>query len=181
MLGDSLSTAYGLRVEEGWVALLKERLKAQGYGYRVVNASVSGETTGGGLARLPRALELHEPEIVVIELGGNDGLRGLPITATRSNLEQMVRLAQRTGAKVALLGIRLPPNYGPRYNQQFESMFAELARRYRLSWTPFLLEGVALRDRLMQPDGLHPGAEAQPLLLENAWPAIRPLLERERR
>lgn len=180
MLGDSLSAAYGLRVEEGWVALLQEKLQAQGYGYRVVNASVSGETSAGGLARLPRALELHEPEIVVLELGGNDGLRGLPIAATRRNLERMVHLSQQQRAKVALLGMRLPPNYGPRYNREFEDVFAELARRYRLSSTPFLLEGIALRDGLMQEDGLHPGAKAQPRLLENAWLAIRPLLEQKR-
>lgn len=181
MLGDSLSAGYGIRVEEGWVALLQKRLKTQGYGYRVVNASVTGETSSGGLARLPRAIELHRPDIVVIELGGNDGLRGLSLATTRRNLTQMVELSRRAGAQVVLLGMRLPPNYGPRYTREFHELFSEIADEYELAWVPFLLENVALRDGFMQADGLHPNAKAQPLMLDNAWAALRPLLEERRR
>lgn len=176
VLGDSLSAAYGLRADEGWVALLQKRLRTQGYGYRVVNASISGETTAGGLQRLPRALELHKPDIVILELGGNDGLRGLPLTGTADNLRKMVELAKRADAEVLLLGMRIPPNYGPRYTEQFERTFRELAKREQLPLVPFFLDRVALREDLMQPDGIHPTAGAQPLLLDNLWPALRPLL-----
>nr|PZN79633.1 MAG: arylesterase [Pseudomonadota bacterium] len=176
VLGDSLSAAYGIRPEQGWVALLEKRLQSEGYGYRVVNASVSGETSTGGVQRLPRALELHKPEIVILELGANDGLRGLPLATTRANLEKSVELARAAGAKVLLVGLEMPPNYGPKYTAQFREMFRELAKSHSLPLVPFLLENVALDPELMQSDGLHPNAKAQPILLDNVWPLLKPLL-----
>lgn len=181
VLGDSLSAGYGMRTEEGWVALLQARLKTQGYGYRLVNASVSGETTSGGLARLPRALELHRPAIVLIELGANDGLRGLPLETTERNLARMAELSRQARALVVLIGMRLPPNYGPRYTQEFHALFGAIAVRHNLALVPFLLQDVALHDELMQADGLHPNAKAQPAMLDAVWPALRPLLEKGRR
>lgn len=178
MLGDSLSAAYGMRLDQGWVALLQGRLKAEGYGHRVVNASSSGETTGGALARLPRALERHRPSVVIIELGGNDGLRGLPLAEVRSNFESLIRLAREGGARVLLIGMHIPPNYGPAYTRDFHALYGELARRHRLRLVPFFLEGIALDDGLMLEDGLHPNAAAQPKLLELVWPQLEPLLPR---
>jgi acyl-CoA thioesterase-1 len=179
VFGDSISAGYGLpRVEQGWAALLQARLKDQGYGYQVVNASVSGETTEGGLARLPRALKLHQPAIVVLELGGNDGLRALPVAEMRSNLARMVGLAQAAGAKVALLGMRMPPNYGPQYAAQFTQAYTDLARDQKLPLVPFALAGIALSPELMQADDIHPNAAGQPRLLDNVWPALKPLLKR---
>jgi acyl-CoA thioesterase-1 len=179
VFGDSISAGYGLaHVEQGWAELLKTRLKEQGYGYQVVNASVSGETTAGGLARLPRALEIHHPKIVVIELGGNDGLRALPIPQLRANLEQMIDLAAAAGARVLLLGMRMPPNYGPQYTEQFRAAFSDSAREKKVPLVPFLLNGVALSTNLMQDDGIHPNALGQPKLLENVWPALQPLLRK---
>jgi acyl-CoA thioesterase I len=154
------------------VALLQKRLKAQGYGYRVVNASVSGETTSGGLQRLPRALSIHKPEIVILELGGNDGLRGLPIATTRDNMTRMVELSLAAKARVLLLGMKVPPNYGPRYAAGFEQIFADLATRKNLAFIPFFLGKVALAPGLMQADGLHPTAIAQPLMLDAVWPTL---------
>jgi acyl-CoA thioesterase I len=177
VFGDSLSAAYGLAPEQGWVALLQKRLQAQGYEYRIVNASISGETTSGGLQRLPRALELNRPAIVILELGANDGLRGLPIATTRDNLGSMVQLAQRSGAKVLLVGIRLPPNYGPRYGNDFAHMFGDIAARFQVPLVPFLLERVALNPGLMQSDGLHPSAAGEPPVLDTLWPYLTPLLE----
>jgi acyl-CoA thioesterase-1 len=174
--GDSLSAAYGLRADQGWVALLQKRLDEQGYGYRVVNASVSGETTSGGRARLQRALEQHRPEIVVLELGANDGLRGLPMASTRSGLEMMLDVVRASGAKVLLIGIQLPPNYGPQYTRAFATMFADLAKARELSLVPFLLDGIALDATLMQEDGLHPNAAGQPRALDNVWPHLQKLL-----
>jgi acyl-CoA thioesterase-1 len=178
VLGDSLSAAYGIRVEQGWVSLLQDRLKASGYGYRVVNASASGETTGGALARLPRALEKQRPAVVIIELGGNDGLRGLPIKDVRSNFDSLVRLSRKAGAKVLLIGMRIPPNYGPAYTQSFHDMYGEVASQHRVPLVPFLLDGIALDDSLMQEDGLHPNSAAQPKLLDQVWPKLVPLLSR---
>jgi len=178
VVGDSLSAGYGIRLEEGWVALLQRQLDAQGYEYRLVNASVSGETTGGGLARLPRALERHKPAVVFIALGGNDGLRGLPVTELRDNLENMIRLSSAANARVVLAGMRIPTNYGPQYTDKFFAVYETLARQYRVALVPFFLEGVALRDELFQDDGIHPNVAAQPVLLDNAWPALRPLLTR---
>lgn len=178
VLGDSLSAGYGIRVEQGWVALLQGRLGAQGYEYRVVNASASGETTGGALARLPRALEQHRPAVVIVELGGNDGLRGLPIAEVRANFESIVRLSRQAGARVLLVGMRIPPNYGPAYTQAFHELYVDLAARQRLPLVPFFLDGVALDDTLMQEDGLHPNARAQPALLDQLWPMLKPLLKK---
>lgn len=178
VFGDSLSAAYGIRVEEGWVSLLQKRLTSQGYGYRVVNASVSGETTAGGLARLPRALELHRPSVVILELGGNDGLRGLSLDQMRTNLDSMIRQSRAAGARVLLTGMRVPPNYGPAYTEKFHGLFADLAQRYRLPLVPFLMENVALEKSLMQADGLHPNEKGQPLLLDEIWPQLQPLLKK---
>ena len=178
MLGDSLSAGYGIRPEQGWVALLDQRLKARGYGYRVVNASVSGETTSGGLERLPRALELHHPAIVVLELGANDALRGLPLEVASSNLERMIELARDAGARVLLVGMRIPPNYGPRYAQEFTQLFERLAAQRHVPLVPFLLERVALNPGLMQDDGLHPNAQAEPAVLDTLWPHLEPLLKK---
>lgn len=178
VLGDSMSAGYGIKVEEGWVALLQQRLRQQGYGYRVVNASVSGETTTGGLTRLPRALEIHKPAIVILELGGNDGLRGLAPATVRANLERMIDVSHRARARVVLVGMKIPPNYGPRYTQAFERIFSDLARQYRLPLVPFLLDKVALTPGMMQDDGLHPTAEGQPVMLDNVWPTLRSVLSR---
>lgn len=167
--GDSLSSAYGMSVEEGWVFLLQKEL---GDRFRVINGSVSGETTGGGRSRLPAALEEYKPDIVVIELGGNDGLRGFRPTMIRDNLEAMIRQALESGAEVILLGQRLPPNYGKRYNQKFEAIYTELAGKYDIALVPFLLEGVAEDFDLMQADGIHPTASAQPLILANVYPLV---------
>jgi acyl-CoA thioesterase I len=177
VFGDSISAGYGLaHVEQGWVALLQTRLKDQGYGYQVVNASVSGETTAGGLARLPRALTVHRPKIVILELGGNDGLRALPIAQMRANLAQMVDLATAAGAKVLLLGMRMPPNYGPDYTEQFHVCYIELARDKKLPGVPFFLNDVALLPNLMQADGIHPNELGQPKLLATVGPVLQPLL-----
>jgi acyl-CoA thioesterase-1 len=178
VLGDSLSAAYGMRVEQGWVALLQDRLKAAGYGYRVVNASSSGETTGGALARLPRALEKHRPGVVILELGGNDGLRGLPIVEIRRNLDQLVHLSRQAGAQVLLIGMRIPPNYGPAYTRAFHDLFGQVATAKKVPLVPFFLDGIALDDALMLEDGLHPNAAAQPKLLDAVWPTLQPLLSR---
>ena len=177
VFGDSISAGYGLPLEQGWVELLKTRLKSQGYGYQVVNASVSGETTAGGLARLPRALDLHHPSIVILELGGNDGLRALPIAQMRANLSQMVKLSTSAGAKVLLLGMRMPPNYGPEYTKQFAMVFSDLASEKKVPLVPFLLTGIALSPALLQADDIHPNAQGQPILLENVWPTLKPLLK----
>ena len=180
VLGDSVSAGYGLESQQGWVSLLQSKLTAQGYGYRVINASVSGETTTGGAARLPRALELHRPKIVIIELGGNDGLRGLPLSTSRNNLQRMIELSRDSGAKILLLGMKIPPNYGPRYAEGFEKVFRELASRYQLAFEPFFLEKIALEPEMMQADGLHPTAKAQPIMLDTVWPALVPLLKTRR-
>jgi acyl-CoA thioesterase-1 len=178
VFGDSLSAAYGLRADQGWVAQLQKRLETQGYGYRVVNASVSGETTAGGRARLQRALSQHQPELVVLELGANDGLRGLPVQDVRSNLEAMISTIQATKARLLLVGIVIPPNYGVKYTSSFAQVFPALARDKRLPLVPFLLDGVALQSDLMQADGLHPNAAGQPRVLENVWKQLQPLLTR---
>ena len=178
VFGDSLSAAYGLRADQGWVAQLQQRLTTEGYGYRVVNASVSGETTSGGRNRIERALSQHRPQLVVLELGANDGLRGLPVKDARENLRAMIQTSRRAGARVLLLGIRIPPNYGPQYTRSFDAMFTSLATEMKVPLMPFLLEGIALDARYMQADGLHPNAAGQPRVLANVWPQIKPLLER---
>jgi acyl-CoA thioesterase-1 len=176
VFGDSLSAGYGIRVEQGWVSLLARKISQLGYGFRVINASVSGETTAGGLARLPHALEVQLPRIVILELGANDGLRGLPLADTRENLEHMITLLRARGITVLLLGMRLPPNYGERYTSGFLNMYADLAQLYQLALVPFLLDRVALDPALMQADGMHPNEAGQPLLLDNVWPKLEPLL-----
>jgi acyl-CoA thioesterase I len=178
VFGDSLSAAYNLRADQGWVAQLQKRLKAQGYGYRVVNASVSGETTSGGKNRLERALKQHQPAMVILELGGNDGLRGLPIREVRANLDAMIATILRSGAKLLLVGIQIPPNYGAQYASSFAGLFANLARERKVPLVPFILQGIALDSRYMQADGIHPNAAGQPRVLENIWPQLQPLLER---
>ena len=178
VFGDSLSAAYGIRSEQGWVALLTQRLQSQGYGYQVVNASVSGETSTGGLQRLPRALEIHHPTVVILELGANDALRGLPLTLTRDNLTKMVQLSQAAGARVLLVGIRIPPNYGARYADEFASIYPSLAKQYQLPLVPFLLDKVALNPGLMQEDGLHPTARGEPQVLDTVWRELEPLLKK---
>jgi acyl-CoA thioesterase I len=180
IFGDSLSAAYGLRPEQGWVALLDKRLRAQGYGYNVVNASISGETTSGGLQRLPRALELNKPQVIVLELGANDALRGLPLSTAKDNLSKMVELGEKAGARVLLVGTRIPPNYGPRYTADFTQMYSDLTSRYHLALVPFLLESVALDGSRMQEDGLHPNALGEPAVLDTLWPQLVPLLKKDR-
>lgn len=179
VFGDSISAGYGLaRVEQGWVEMLRTKLKDEGYGYQVVNASVTGETTAGGLARLPRALALHHPRVVILELGGNDGLRALPIDQMRSNLGKMVDLAVDSGAQVLLLGMRIPPNYGSEFTAKFFAVFADVARDEKTPLVPFLLNDIALSPNLMQADGVHPNELGQPKLLDNVWPSLRPLLRK---
>jgi acyl-CoA thioesterase-1 len=170
VLGDSISAAYGIQREAGWVALLEDRLSPQGVS--VVNASVSGETTGGGLARLPDALDLHDPSVVIIELGGNDGLRGYPIERIRENLQAMVNAADPQQRRIILVGMQIPPNYGRRYTEAFTGLFQDIATQHGLQLVPFFMEAVAVQPSMMQRDGIHPTAEAQPLLLETIWPFI---------
>lgn len=176
VMGDSLSAAYGIQRDAGWVSLLRERL---GDDIDVVNASISGETTSGGASRLPELLGQHGPDIVLVELGGNDGLRGLPPGQMRANLASMIEASQAHGAKVLLLGIEVPPNYGQAYADAFRRTYRELADEYDVPLVPFLLDGVALDRGLMQDDGIHPTAEAQPQLLDNVWPALKSLLPSE--
>lgn len=178
MFGDSLSAAYGLRPEQGWVALLDKRLRDQGYGYKVVNASISGETTSGGLQRLPRALQLNQPGILVLELGANDALRGLPLSLSTGNLSKMIDLARGAGARVLLVGMRIPPNYGPRYTAEFAQMYQDLATRSHLPLVPFLLQSIALDPARMQEDGMHPNAQGEPAVLETLWPQLEPMLHK---
>ena len=160
------------------MSLLDKRLRAEGYGYRVVNASVSGETTTGGLSRLPHALQIHKPTLVILELGANDGLRGLPLALSRANLDQMLRACRAQGSQVLMLGMKMPPNFGPRYTAGFEQVFRDLAKKQRVTLVPFFLDGVALNPALIQPDGLHPTAAAQPRLLKNIWVGLAPLLRK---
>lgn len=176
VFGDSLSAAYQLRPEQGWVTLLGERIAREQPGWRVVNASVSGETTAGGAARIARALSQHRPAVVVVELGANDALRGLPLEQTRANLDRIVQASAAHGARVLLLGMRIPPNYGSDYAQGFERMYADIATRRGSALLPFLLEPIAFERDAFQDDNLHPTAAAQPRLLAHVWPALAPLL-----
>lgn len=176
VFGDSLSAGYGLRPGEGWVPMLQKRLQAQGYVTPVINASVSGETTGGGVQRLPRALQLHNPSLVILELGANDGLRGLPIPEARANLEKMIGIVRAAGAQILLIGMKMPPNYGPRYTTDFYQMYTDIAQRDHVPIVPFLLESVALDPSYLQADGLHPNARAASLILDTVWPQLVPLL-----
>ncbi len=176
VLGDSLSAGYGMDSDQTWVAMLETRLQEEGYGYRVVNASISGDTTGNGLRRLPRALSIHQPDIVIIELGGNDGLRGLPVDVMRGNLERMIDKAHAAGAMVVLAGILIPPNYGEDYADAFAAVYPELSAEYDLPLIPFFMDGVALDPSKLQADGIHPNTAAQPILLENVWQVLAPAL-----
>jgi acyl-CoA thioesterase I len=176
VVGDSLSSGYGITAEQSWVQMLEERLEREGYGYDVVNASIAGDTSAGGLSRLPRLLEAHHPALVVIELGGNDGLRGQPVAALRDNLAMMVELCQRHGAQVVLTGMQIPPNYGPAYTQALAAVYPELAKRYGAQLVDFLLDGVALDGSLMQPDGIHPNADGQKLVFANVWRVLGPIV-----
>ena len=178
VLGDSISAAYGMEARQGWVKLLSNRLLEQYPHYRVVNASVSGETTGGGMTRLPKILALHQPDILVLELGGNDGLRGYPINRIKSNLSSMISASEATGSSVLLIGMVLPPNYGRRYTKAFEDLFKDLADQNNLPFVPFLLEGTTTDQTLIQRDGIHPTVAAQPRLLDDIWPALEPLLKK---
>ncbi|HDZ57482.1 MAG TPA: arylesterase [Pseudomonas xinjiangensis] len=179
VVGDSISAAFGLGIEEGWVNLLQERIDVENYPHEVINASVSGDTTAGGLARLPRLLERHQPELVIVELGGNDGLRALSPDNMQQNLSAMVEQSQEAGADVILLGMRIPPNYGLRYTQAFEQAFIEVSEEHGVPLLPFLLENVAEDPALMQSDRIHPTAQAQPILLDTAWPVIRAWLDEQ--
>ncbi|WP_025127170.1 arylesterase [Pseudomonas sp. PH1b] len=176
IVGDSISAAFGLDTRQGWVALLEKRLKDQGFTDKVVNASVSGDTSAGGLARLPALLAEHQPEVMVLELGGNDGLRGQPPQQLQQNLASMIDSAQAGGAKVLLLGMQLPPNYGVRYTKAFAQVYGQLASDKQVALVPFFLDGIGGHPELMQADGLHPAAAAQGKLLENVWPTLKPLL-----
>lgn len=177
VLGDSLSAAYQMDLEQGWVYLLQQRLDQQGYSLKVINASVSGDTTQNGIARLHRLLQESEPEIVVIELGGNDGLRGTPPLAIERNLSRLIDMAQGKGAKVLLLGMQLPTNYGKAYTQRFSQTYPIVARKKEVPLVPFFMEQVALFPERMQEDGIHPSAAGQPYLLDTMWPYLEPLLE----
>ena len=178
VFGDSLSAAYGLSPQEGWVALLAQRIARRGLDWKVVNASVSGETTAGGLRRLPQDLQRHKPAAVLIELGANDALRGQPIAGIRGNLEEMVRLVRRAHAQPVLLGVMIPPNYGIDYATEFQKLYPALARREALPLVPFLLAGLVEDPANFQADQLHPVAAAQPRVLDNVWPVIEPLLRK---
>jgi acyl-CoA thioesterase-1 len=176
VFGDSLSAGYGIDVDQSWPALLQSRLESQGYEHRVINASISGETTEGGVTRIARALENFSPELVILELGGNDGLRGFPPDRMKTNLQTIIETTKASGAAVIMLGIRIPTNYGPRYTGAFENVYRELADQLSVLWIEFFMEGIALNEELMQDDGIHPNAEAQSMLLDNAWPIIRQAL-----
>jgi acyl-CoA thioesterase-1 len=176
IFGDSLSAGHGIAASQSWPALLQERLRAEKFPHAVINASISGETTAGGKSRLPAALKQHKPKILVLALGANDGLRGLPTDAARDNLVAMTRQAKAAGARVLLVGMQLPPNYGPDYTHAFNSMFAAVAKQEKTALLPFLLEPVALDDAAFQADRLHPTAAAQPKILDHVWPALKPLL-----
>ncbi len=178
ILGDSLSAGYGMDREESWVSLLENRLLEHGYIYRILNSSISGDTTQGGLTRLPRLLERYQPEIVLIELGANDGLRGIDPDITRENITSMIQQSQDIGARVLLAGIKLPPNYGRAYLDQFESMYADLANEFDTLLVPFFMEGVALEPGLLQADNIHPNEKGQPVLLDNVWNVLEPALSR---
>ena len=177
VMGDSLSASYGLSAAQGWVSLTAQKIAKEKPGWRVVNASISGETTAGGAARIAAELERHRPSVVVIELGANDGLRGLPLAQTRANLAKMIAAAKAANAKVLLIGMRLPPNYGPDYTRGFERTFRELSQQHKTAFLPFLLEPIAMNERAFQADRLHPTAAAQPILRDHVWPALLPLLK----
>jgi len=177
--GDSLSAAYGIGQKQGWVTLLEERLRRKHFDYTVANASISGETSSGGASRIAATLAQHRPRIVILALGANDGLRGLPVAQMRDNLAAIVRAAQKAGSRVLLVGMKMPPNYGPQYTRELEQAYATLARRYKTAFVPFLLDGIAGKRDNFLDDNLHPTAQVQPLILDNVWTGLAPLLKRE--
>jgi len=172
VFGDSLSAGFGIDIDQSWTTLLQSRLEQQGYEHRVVNASITGETTEGGVSRIESALSTFDPALIILELGGNDGLRGFPPARIRENLDKIVQRSKSSGAAVVLLGIRIPANYGPRYTQAFEAVYRQVATDLDVEWVEFFMDGVALNDELLQADRIHPNADAQPILLDNAWPII---------
>jgi acyl-CoA thioesterase-1 len=176
VFGDSLSAGYGIDVDQSWPALLQIRLASQGYEHRVINASISGETTEGGKTRIGPALDRFHPELVILELGGNDGLRGFPPEVMKGNLKAIIETTKASGATAVVLGIRIPSNYGPRYTQAFEGVYRDLSEQLGILWIEFFMDGIALNKELMQDDGIHPNADAQLILLDNAWPIIRQAL-----
>jgi acyl-CoA thioesterase-1 len=177
IVGDSLSAAYGIPVQQGWVSLLQERLDTEGYSCHIINASISGDTTASARARLLRALDSHEPAVVLLELGGNDGLRGLSLVEMKGNLSDMIASVRQSGARVLLIGVQLPPNYGPVYTQKFQAVYHELAREQEVALLPSLVDGIGTEQNLMQRDGIHPNAIAQPLIRDHVWKQLQPLLE----
>jgi len=179
IFGDSLSAGFGIDVDQSWGALLQQRLESQGYEHRVVNASISGETTEGGATQIDNAIETFQPNLIILELGGNDGLRGFPPARIKSNLMEIATRAKDSGAGVVLLGIRIPTNYGARYTESFEAVYAEVATELGIDWVEFFMEGVAMNDELLLDDRIHPNAAAQPILLDNAWPVIRDTLQQQ--
>lgn len=176
--GDSLSAGYGLAQQQGWVHLLEKKLENENYSYTVANASISGETTSGGLSRLATTLVKIQPAIIVLELGANDGLRGLPVKNMADNLKAMIEQSKTAGAKVLLLGMKIPPNYGPGYTQSFSETYIQLSKQQKVSLVPFMLENVAAKRELIQDDGLHPNLQGQPIILENIWQSLKPLLKK---
>lgn len=174
--GDSLSAGYGLAQQQAWVKLLEKKIDSEHYSYAVVNASISGETTSGGLSRFSAAINNYKPAIIILELGANDGLRGLPVNAMANNLKSMLEQAKKSHAKVLLLGMRIPPNYGPQYTQSFSDTYVQLSKEFQIPLVPFMLDNVAGKSQLIQDDGLHPNALGQPIILENIWPQLKPLL-----
>lgn len=176
IVGDSLSAAYGMPVEQGWVALLQQRLARECPACRVINASISGDTTSTARARLPQAIDRHQPDLIILELGGNDGLRGLSLQAMRQNLAAMIETATAGDGRVLLVGVQLPPNYGPQYTEKFHAIYRQLADEYTVALVPSIVDGVGTRSELMQPDGIHPNAQAQPLIADRVWTQLQPLL-----
>lgn len=179
VLGDSLSSGYNFSPEKTWVALLDAKLSEENINYQVINSSISGDTTTQGLQRLPKLLEVHQPDVVIIELGGNDGLRGFPPNTIKQNLNKLVTLSQKADADVLLLGIQIPPNYGQKYAQAFFNNYQQVAEASQVPLVPFFLENVGGKDELMQDDGIHPNEKAQPILLENVWPKVQEVLKAE--
>ncbi len=178
--GDSLSAAYGIPQQQGWAALLKEKLRTEKLNYDIINASISGETTSGGLTRLADTLKQNKPKVIILELGANDGLRGLPVKTMHDNLDAMIQLSKKSGAKVLLLGMRIPPNYGPKYTEEFSQTYIKLAKQHKIAVVPFMLENVAAKPDLIQQDGLHPNTLGQPIILENIWQQLRLLLKKSK-
>ena len=176
VIGDSISSAYGMPVSEGWVALMQKRLQSEKLPYEVVNLSISGDTSANALNRLPSSLEQHQPSILLLEIGGNDGLRGLSLAQMQQNMERMIQLATASETRVMLLGIQLPPNYGPHYTDKFNDIYRQLASQYQLALLPSIVDGIGDNPRLMQADGIHPNARAQPMMLELVWPKLLELL-----